>query len=150
MSCVWSVLFLCNVSQQSDIKEFVCIFIIVIVDRFTKLLPGLLSYYVLFYSFNSHIHKSFWLIGFVVALFYSNNPMFCKTNSSGKCLDTRQKILYAAPALTKTGQHLTLVGVTTTLLVYDTTTQGTSVTFCVSSVTSYAVPLTFYVSWRGL
>ena len=69
---------------KSDIKGFVCIF--VIVDRLTKLLPGLfmivlLSYYTLFYSFNCHIHESFWLIGFFVAFFYINNPTFCKTNS---------------------------------------------------------------------
>ena len=84
---------------KSDMKGFVCIF--VIVDRLTKLLPGLsmivlLSYYALFYSFNSHIHELFWLIGFFVAFFYFNKPAFCKTNSSGKTLNTRQKIFYAA------------------------------------------------------
>ena len=84
---------------KSDIKGFVCIF--VTVDRLTKLLPGLfmivlLSYYESFNSFDCHIHESFWLIGFFVAFFYINNPAFCKTNSSGKTLDTRQKISYAA------------------------------------------------------
>ena len=84
---------------KSDIKEFVCIF--VIVERLTKLLTGLfmvvlLSYYALFYSFNCHFHESFWLIGFFVAFFYINNPVFWKTNSLGKTLDTRQKIFYAA------------------------------------------------------
>ena len=84
---------------KSDIKEFVRIF--VIVDRLTKLLPGLsmvvlLSHYVLFYSFNCHIHELFWLIGFFVAFFYRNNPEFCKTNPSGKTMDTRQKIFFAA------------------------------------------------------
>ena len=57
---------------KSDIKGFVCIF--VIVDRLTKVLLGLfmiviLSYYELFYSFNCHIHELFWLIGFFVAFF---------------------------------------------------------------------------------
>ena len=50
---------------KSDIKGFVCIF--VIVDSLTKLLPGLfmivfLPYYVLFYSFNCYIHELFWLV----------------------------------------------------------------------------------------
>ena len=50
---------------KSDIKGFVCIF--VIVDSLTKLLPGLfmivlLPYYALFYSFNCHIHELFWLV----------------------------------------------------------------------------------------
>ena len=31
-----------------------------------------------------------------IAFFDINNPAFCKTNSSGKSLDTRQKILCAA------------------------------------------------------
>ena len=51
----------------------------------------LLSYYVLFYSFNCHILELFWLIGFFVVSFYINNTMFCKTNSSGTTLDTRIK-----------------------------------------------------------
>ena len=79
---------------KSDIKGFVCIF--VIVDRLTKRLRGLfmivlLSFYVLFYSFNCHILELFWLIGFFVVSFYINNTMFCKTNSSGTTLDTRIK-----------------------------------------------------------
>ena len=97
MSCVEVDQFyvLCSVSH----KEFVCIF--VIVDRLTKLLPGLfiivlLSYYALFCSFNCHIHELFWLIGFVVAFSYTNKSAFCKTDSLRKTLDTRQKLLYAA------------------------------------------------------
>ena len=87
---------------KSDIKGFVCIF--VIVDRLTKLLPGLfmivlLSYFALFYSFNCHIHELSLLIGFFVTFFYFNNPVFCKTNSSGKTFYTRQKIFYAALSL---------------------------------------------------
>ena len=67
-----------------------------IVYRLKKLLPGLFmnvlsSYYVLFYSFNCHIHELFWLIGFFVTFFYINNPAVCKPNSSGKTLHTRQK-----------------------------------------------------------
>ena len=68
-----------------------------IVDWLTKLLPGLLmivllSYYALFYSFNCYIHELFWLIiGFFVAFYKITNPAFCKTNSSGKTLDTRKK-----------------------------------------------------------
>ena len=73
---------------KSDIKRLVCIFVIFMIV--------LLSYYALFYSFNCHIHELFWLIGFFVAFFYINNPAFCKTNSSGKTWDTRQKIFYAA------------------------------------------------------
>ena len=50
---------------KSDIKGVVCKF--VIVDRLTKLLPGLsmivlFSYYALFYSFDCHIHELFWLV----------------------------------------------------------------------------------------
>ena len=37
--------------------------------------------------------------GFFVAFFDINNRGFCKTNSSGKTLDTRQKILFAALGL---------------------------------------------------
>ena len=48
------------------------------------------------YSFNCHIHELFWLIGFFVAFLDINNLAFRKTNSSGKTLDTRQKIFYAA------------------------------------------------------
>ena len=39
--------------------------------------------------------KSFY-IGFFVAFFDKNNHAFCKTNSLGKTLETRQKISYAA------------------------------------------------------
>ena len=50
---------------KSDIKGFVCIF--VLVDSLTKLLPDLfmivlLPYYALFHSFNCHIHEIFWLV----------------------------------------------------------------------------------------
>ena len=92
-------------------------------------------YYVLLYSFNWNIHELFWLmnysvlwnteiqnqqagaelkqiectkplnIGFFVAFFDTNNSAFRKTNSSGKNLDTRQKIFCAAlllpPKITK-------------------------------------------------
>ena len=78
---------------KSDIKRFVCIF--VIVDRLTKRLPGFVF---LFYSL--YCHELLWLIGFFVTFFYINNPAFFKTNSLGKTLDTRQKIFYATlPAL---------------------------------------------------
>ena len=39
-------------------------------------------------------------IGFFVAFFYIDNRVFRKTNSSGKPLDTRQKIFYAALSVT--------------------------------------------------
>ena len=46
--------------------------------------------------FNCHIHELFWVISIFVAFLDINNPAFCKINSSGKTLDTRQKIFYAA------------------------------------------------------
>ena len=94
-----SLMFYVIYHTKSDIKGFVCTF--GIVNRITKLLSGLfmivlLSYYELFYSFNCHMHESFWLIGFLVTFFHINNPALCKTNSLRKTLDTRQKIFYAA------------------------------------------------------
>ena len=52
-------------------------------------------YYALFYSLKCHINKLFWLIGFFVVFFYIDNHAFCKTNSSEKTMDTRQKIFCA-------------------------------------------------------
>ena len=95
MYCEFNALLIRQLIQAWELN--VCMF--VIVDRLTKLLPGLsiivlLSYYVLFYI--CHFHDLFHLIGFFVTFFYVINPAFCTTNSSRKTLDTRQKLFYAA------------------------------------------------------
>ena len=85
---------------KSDVKGFVCI--CVIVDRLTKLLLGLFmivsSYYFTMHYFIVliFIFMNFSGLSAFCRIFYINNPAFCKTNSSGKTLDTRQEILYAA------------------------------------------------------
>ena len=72
-----------------------------IVDSLTRLLPGLFMmiilwpYYALFYRVQIECSKPFY-IAFFVTFFDTNNQVFCKTNSSGKTLDTRQKISCAS------------------------------------------------------
>ena len=51
--------------------------------------------FVLFYRILIECPKPFYM-GFLVSFFHTNNPVFCKTNSSGKTVDTRQNILCAS------------------------------------------------------